>query len=215
MNELVEATRRRVRGYWIEDGMPDLNIGLGLAIYGALSWWAILAGTRWVVSLQAFFLPVWFGLTTIVMRRLKESVTYPRTGFVSYARPARGRRVRQLVMVSALAVVLAVVIVLTSAPGGASGLDGLLPWLLPVLFSLGLGAVSWHQGSVRYGLYAAAGLVAGFLAAAGGGARIGIAHRAIEACVPLFIVLGATMAVGGAWTLASYLRRTSRPEEAA
>ncbi|NOZ78720.1 MAG: hypothetical protein GXP48_05985 [Acidobacteria bacterium] len=215
MNELVETTRRRVRGYWIEDGMPDLYIGLGLAIYGALSWWAILAGTGWVVWLQSLFLPVWFGLAMIVMRRLKESVTYPRTGFVSYARPARGRRVWQLLLVSALAVVLAVVIVLTSGPGWTSRVDGLLPWLLPVLFTLGLGAVSWYQGSVRYGLYAAAGLMAGLLAAAGGGARIGIAQNAIAACVPFFIVLGAVMAVGGAWTLASYLRRTSRTEEAA
>ncbi len=215
MNDTIQATRRKVRRYWTDDGLPDLYLGLGFALYGLLSWWAVTQSARWVVFLQSLFLPVWIGLGSLALRSLKERVTYPRTGYVRYADPPRRRTARRIMTALALGAVLALVLLAQVALKRGPAADAAFAWLLPVLFFLGLGAVAWHQGSTRYALYALVAIAVGATAAAGLDGLAAMDRRAVLWGVPLFLILGAVMSLGGTWRLVRYLHRHPQPGEAA
>ncbi len=215
MNNTLEATRKMVRRYWTEDGLPDLCLGLGLVVYGLLSWWAVVQSARWVVYLQSLFLPVWIGFASLALRWLKERVTYPRTGFVAYADPPQRRTARRIMVVLAIGAMLALILLVSALSKAHPGARGAFAWLLPLLFFLGLGTVAWHQSSLRYAIYALVALLSGLGAAVRLGGLSGIGHRAVDWGVPLFLILGAVMLAGGAWQLLRYLHRHPEAREAA
>jgi hypothetical protein len=96
-NEIDEVIQRTYR-YFYEDGLVELTIGgLFLAIGILLQLWARVAiGSPFVLVLSLSLVLLVIGGGLIIKRligSIKERVTYPRTGYVSYhqRQPSKGR----------------------------------------------------------------------------------------------------------------------------
>ncbi len=201
MQPLIEDTRLQVRRYWIDDGLPDLFIGLGLAGYGLLTWLAEGHPSPALKSVPTLLLLLWLGAGGWLIRRLKARITYPRTGYVQYRRrPWRTQQGKWLLGLGLLIASALLVWVLRGSTLTANAQAR----LYALSFGLLLGAVAWHQRSRRYGLYALVALLVGG----------GMALSPPAAIAASFLgILGLVLLLGGAWTLTNYLRRHPLPEE--
>jgi hypothetical protein len=186
--------------YWVIDGIAELVMGgffvvLGL-YFGAQ---ATLPEESTVGSmLSAAFLLVIVGgglAGRSLIGKLKERLTYPRTGYVAYRKPSKKRR--WLTLMVAFGMAMLVSALFASAPAS-------LAWI-PAVSGLVIGAywlVQGHRmGVLRFYALAALVAVAGTAITLGGvGETLGL---------PLFyIVIGLALIISGGLTLRSYLRRT-------
>jgi hypothetical protein len=134
---------------------------------------------------------------------LKENVTYPRTGYVTYP-PKRGlQRGARLVLgmaIGAMAAGLAVVLTAKAIRGVAA-----MPILSGVLLGLVLALLGWRARLTRFhvlgALSAAAGLLLGW---SGLGNDLGL--------TVYYLAFGLVMSASGGLTLWTYLRHTQTPQ---
>jgi hypothetical protein len=144
MNEEPSHFKRRAMQYWFNDGLGELLIGaiflgLGLIFYGitvlsSRSPLAYLLGLGLIPLILGGFL-----FARRMLSALKERVTFPRTGYVSYLRPPRKQR--YLLPVAILAILLLANLVNAAAPNPrdlSPLLDGLVLAALLLLIGQGL-----------------------------------------------------------------------------
>ena len=97
MKDELEKIERRPIQYWYEDGIGELAfgaIGLCLGFYFWIHTW-IPPGSAWHALWGVGMFPLlFFGFRFLnrAIRALKQKLTYPRTGYVSYRRPKRKRK---------------------------------------------------------------------------------------------------------------------------
>jgi len=144
-------------------------------------------------------------LANSVVRKLKEKVTYPRTGFVAYRRNGkskRGWRAAVGLIVGGLVAALTTVLVTVPFPG----MD-VLPVLTGIVMGIVLGIIAWRVGLIRIYLLAAVCLLLGFgLGFAGLMNDLGLAA--------FYGGLGFLSLAAGGLTLGRYLRQNPKsPEE--
>ncbi len=204
----VLQIRRKVRSYWVEDGLPDIGTGVGFLGLAVLSWakdsatgsTEVLLKYVQVVAILAFVF-----LTRSVVQSLKWKMTYPRTGYASYTRVS-GRK-STLWVVGAAAVAGGSLLVLVTAVERSPG------WTYVVGLSAGMGAtfllVSIHQGWRRGFAYAAVALLAapiavhlGTIPPWGDFVTEGGVH---------FALVGMAQIMGGSLALRRYLRKYPVP----
>jgi len=119
----VSRVQRRTLQYWFEDGLVELAIGSSFLLLS--SWIATMSllPTSVAGKLGAGF-PVAYILIFLacrrVIRRAKEGLVYPRTGYVSYARPSPRRRL--LSQLAGAIVAALVVLLVRKAPPIEAGL---------------------------------------------------------------------------------------------
>ncbi len=199
INNLTQSTQR----YWYEDGFPDIGYGAYIAAIGLVFLGQALTppgSPLWLVwSVAGPLVLIGGGLVVNrVVRTLKERVTWPRTGYVSYER-ARG--LSKVFRLLALAVV--------SAGVSAAIVVVQKNWLnLPAILGLVYAAVFTFLG-LRFALkrYVVLALVALSL-----GLALGTTTMSIEQSGAIYHV-----AVGTGWILAGWLtwRRYNRVAPAA
>jgi len=200
---LDDLARRPVR-YWNVDGLPELIMGLLWIAWGG----AWLIGQRiphgswlnvcWLVVPPALagggFAGVW------ATRRLKERLTFPRTGFVELKEPSRGARLGAAAVAIAVALALAIVILTTDA----RRVEQMATPVLSVILSLSFVVVSLKQRAPHY------------LALAGVAVALGLSLGAITGGWAsmnwMFLGLGAACALVGGLRLALFLRQHPRSE---
>jgi hypothetical protein len=200
----TQEPMQRTRRYWYEDGLVELAagglflaIGIVLGAQGAVP----ESSPAYAILGMAFPLVIIGGM--LLGRRLipaaKARLTYPRTGYVSYPRPSRRRRL----FTTGLAVVVAAglgaaALTLPRAPGGLLVLlQGLL---LGVLLTI-LG-----QGLPRFFL------LGGWSAILGVGLSL-LTTSEETASGALYGLTGLALVVSGGLVLASYLRRNRIPPQ--
>jgi hypothetical protein len=206
MSNTYKEIEQKTRQYWYVDGTAEIFIGLLLAVTGAL----VLAmeqlppGSWQRLSLVAGMMVIVLGgawLGSKLVRAVKARVTYPRTGYVSYRKPSRQRRLRNfLIMIPIAALWTAVVLIFG---------QGLIAWV-PLLDGLVFGAILWVLGIGLLRFYLLAGLsllVGGILAY--------IQIGGISGQVLFDFIMGLSLAVSGTITLIHYLSQTSAPEDGA
>jgi hypothetical protein len=207
MDQDIERAVQRARRYWYDDGLTEVGGGLVLLILGLMFMAEVLAPPG---SLPRSFSAI--GIVVIVaggiwfvnwaVRRAKNSITYPRTGYVQY--PRRNRSPRRRLLVGTLAFFLAV--------GTSTALNVMAPashsWI-PALQGAIIGAfilyMGYAAGLARFYLLAILSFVVGTAATVTGldeefGTGI------------YFVVMGIAFLLSGSITLATYLRRTKRSE---
>jgi hypothetical protein len=84
MDKDLEKVQGRVIQYWFIDGLAELAAGL-VSLFVALLFlvWQVILTWRWsLLAVLAAGLAVSFGLR-LVVQRIKERTTYPRTGYAS------------------------------------------------------------------------------------------------------------------------------------
>lgn len=207
MRSDVDRAEQRARQYWYDDGLTEIAAGcIFLAIgalflaeafsppgslpksFSAIGLLVLVAGGLWI--------------TNWAVRWAKEKITYPRTGYVRYRRPARSRRRRLLTVLVAIVVSISINLILfATAP---ASLDW-LPALQGLFIGLFLLYMAYQVGLFRLYLLA-------FFSAAAGLAITLVGVGEVLGTGIYFATTGLAIVFSGAATLALYLRNTRPPE---
>jgi len=199
----IKSIERRTAQSWFEDGIWELGFG------GFCAWLALyFLGQAGAPAKSAFkfivdigFLP-WFLLGGWILpkavRRLKQNLTYRRTGFVSYCRPAKKALAQKALLSGMVAGVVSFcfIFLLTHQQVGFDP----LPIVSGLAFALPLIFLSFRTGAWRLVLVAAAVAASGTaLSLWGWGEKINL--------VAFYALMSAALFVSGGVALALYLRR--------
>jgi hypothetical protein len=206
-NQLRQA-RLRTSRYWFEDGLVELSVG-GLFVLIGLYFVAmgLLPGEGAVPAvLGGILFPLLFigGIlaTSRLIRKAKEGLVYPRTGYVAYAKPSGLRRWLTAILGAVVSVLI--VALVKRAPT-------IVSWTPALEGLLGGGILFWmgHASGVgRLSLVASVSVILGLalsLAGASGSTSSAVLYGAI----------GLLMAGGGAIAFRRYLRQAPPRAEGA
>lgn len=154
---MMDITRRTER-YWYQDGIWELSFGLVNAILGAF--YLLVAQRDWtgpmalvLLVIQAVVIIGTFVLINRGVKTLKERITYPRTGYVAYRRPATRTRIKRALLSALLGISIAILV-------GAAATARLTPNRVPLVASIIMAAALIYLG-FRFSLlrlYLTAGL---------------------------------------------------------
>lgn len=219
--DLLTQTKRRAVQYWYVDGTFEFNFG-GLCLLLALYFLALaklqdtLAG--WLLNAGLVLVLVFggFGINWLVMR-LKEKVTFPRTGYIALKRERGKKRIGMLLVVGILSgltatlltmgmVSLSTDVIITFIKAAPRPLS-LMPAVSGVLFGLSLVIVAIRTAIPRF--YLAALLSLGIGAA--------LMYSGLDMNLGLtayYVLMGITLLAMGGLTFWRYLRTTTPPTEA-
>jgi hypothetical protein len=196
---------QRPQRYWNADGIPELVMGLVWVLWGV----ALLIGEAlpqgqgqqayWLV-MPAILVLSGFGANWLV-KQLKERLTYPRAGFVTYREPGRATRL----LSAGVAVLAAATLAFLIVTGRQGGLEHAAAPAIGLVLSLAFLVAALRQRAPHY------------LALAGVALMLGLAFGALklgwESLNWMLVWLGAAAASMGAWRLSRFLRLHERPED--
>jgi hypothetical protein len=198
----LKQIERRAQGYFYEDGLAELGVGLFFVLVGlfVLVMSTVESGTPWGTVMGIGMAVVIVGGTLVmnrVVRAVKARVTYPRTGYISYRKAPSATR--WIVVAVALGLAL---FALLAPYEWADRMPLVVGLLMALIFSL-IGA---RSGVVR--LYVAAGI----------GALLGLAMAlsGLDEIAGAGITFGGTgvvLMIGGGLALMRYLRANPAPED--
>ena len=206
-NEGLKKISQRSLGYWFEDGLLEIVLGslfllLGITflIEGIADPGTILRRLSGIAALSIMV----FGAFAArpIIRFLKERVTYPRTGYVTYRNPKPTRKSRVISYILILVIVLLVVGIITSAP------EKTLNWL-PIFEGVIIGGfllfIGYRSLVYRFYVLGALSIISGtILSVSGIGNLVGMGI--------LFLILGVSLLISGGFTLRIYLEQTESSE---
>ncbi len=198
-NKTINRAAKRTQQYWYVDGIVELVLGvllLLLALYFGVI--AILPEDSKLGSLLLAAMLLVLAVIGVVKQafigRLKERLTYPRTGYVAY--PRQDKKRRGLTLLFTIGIGMLVAVLFASTPASLAWIPAVSGWLI--------GAYWLYQGH-RMGLlrfYALAAL------SAVTGTVITLAGLGEARGLPLFyVVIGVASLVTGGFTLRTYLRQ--------
>ena len=197
--DLAELERRPVRS-WNVDGLAELVLGVAWMLWGG----AWLVGQTlprdWKWTAYWLLVPPTLALSTAaigpVTRKLKQRLTFPRTGYVEWNAPRQSSRWVTAAAILISAIALAAVLVSTKR---ATPLEQRLPPIMGVVLSLAFAALSVRQRAPH------------LLALAAAGVAVTLSITALvsgwDALSWMFVALGAVCVLLGAARLAFFVRR--------
>jgi len=202
MTDQVDETVRRVHRYLYDDGLIEMGVGILFIVVGLglIAFVAIQDNTILGIALIVGLLALAAGGAIFTKRALevvKERVTYPRTGYVSY-HTEESSRGRWVVPVTAL-LLLFLSLFLPKELTRISSMIGAL--LFVIICSLG-----YRLRLRRFYLVGSISLLAGV------SASLLFLDEAIGAGAT-FSITGLTLIVSGALTLSAYLRQNPMVDE--
>jgi hypothetical protein len=206
----IEKIERRTVQYWFQDGVFEMALGGFLLLLGLFLW---AQGSAPPKSVWGFFLAVGFLPLFLLggwamkkaVRTLKQKITYPRTGYVSYRKPEGKRRAARGYIIGGMAGIVGAVAALmfTSKSAGFAW----MPAGSGVAFALVLSLLAFRSNLIRLValavLVAAAGIVLSF---SGWGELRGLAA--------FYGILAVSLFLSGGITFLRYLRSHRLPDEA-
>lgn len=205
MKSPLDSIQKRTRRYWYDDGLSELAGGFVISLLALLNLAiAHFSPPEWQALLSAVALPLLVIGGAVIARawvqRLKERLTYPRTGLVIYPRPKPSRRFQT----AGIALGVAVTVALLSNLLGAAQAERLLPALTGLFSALIIVLIGIQVGLVRFYLLAvwqtAIGLLGSWLAL----------PQPYDLAL-FFGGLGVGFLASGALTLIRYLRNNPLP----
>lgn len=204
----VKEIERRTQRYWYQDGIWEIAFGLA---YLVLSGFFFLVRARswegsmgWVLLLvQAVLFVGIFSLMGPAVRLLKERITYPRTGYVAYRKPAGRTRLNRAVRAGIIAAVTGGVVAVAAA---AQSAVNMLPLIVGIVMSIGIFYIGYRFKLLR--LYAV-GVLTIIL-----GTVLAVLSISEDLLAPYFFGgMGLLMMTSGTLTLLMYLRSTRPADE--
>ena len=203
----IENIIRNTRKYWYVDGLSE--IAGGLIIFAAgLTYWLVstLENTNIKYVLLMIAQPAVILIGSLIVRKylpkIKEKLTYPRTGYLTFRMPPRNRRFRRALIVGLTAGFVAALVTMVSSKLPENYLP-LLTSVFLLIFSIYLA----YQTTVsRF-------YVIGFLMVILG---VVISFVPFENALPyslFFCGVGIIWIISGVITLIAYLKKTSPQTE--
>ncbi|GAP09087.1 hypothetical protein BECAL_00226 [Bellilinea caldifistulae] len=205
MKSPLETAQKRTRRYWYEDGLSEMAAGAVILLMALINLAiALLAPAGWKGWLSAVGLPVMVigggVLARLLVARLKERLTYPRTGYIRYPRPKPTRRF----LSAGIAIGVALIVTIMSAWFSAAQTERLIPALTGLLTAILILSIGASIGLVRFYLLAVWQFGFGLL-----GSRLNL--PAPYDLVLFFGALGIGLFISGGITLLGYLRNNPLP----
>jgi MFS family permease len=198
----LDGIIRRTRGYFYQDGLVEMLLGVLFLVVGLLLqvWVTLQSDSPWNL-LMAIGLPVLVigGVvyTQIAIRHLKERVTYPRTGFASYGEK-QPSRIRWLFTV----VPLALIVLSLLLPQWFSQ----MAWFEGAMLGLALLIIGTRAGLWRFYLLAGLSLLIGLVATV-------MTSGDLPGTALTFSGAGLALLISGVITFRRYLRHHPKPFE--
>lgn len=199
--KLLEDALRRPKRYWTADGIPEIAIGAFWLLWAAIILLPMaapqLAKAKSLISIFGVFLaPVFLDWA---VKRWKERVTYPRTGYVQFRPPSATMRLT----LASLAGAVAIGVVLAIRFGGFA-IRNWIAATLGVVICLTLLFQAWCQRSLRLGVLCLA------IAATGIAVDMaGVAHD--DSIMFVFLAAGVVCVLDGLLRMRSYVREHPLP----
>jgi uncharacterized membrane protein YjjP (DUF1212 family) len=200
----INRAERRVRRYWLDDGLAEAFSGVVFALVGV--YLALLSvGPQtgpWATALVAGFPLLVIGLCTVLRKWIlaaKDRFVHPRTGFVQLPR-RQTHRWPSGILAGCIAALLALLVNRTPI------IVTWIPALLGLVLSGAFLAVGRRTGFARFPMEGILVAVAGFV----------ISLQRLDenlATGAVFGWVGLVMVAGGAIVFFGYLRRHHLPEE--
>jgi hypothetical protein len=203
----IEKVIRNTRRYWFADGIVEL-CGGGLISFFALSYYLTSLISNVVVKslLLGLGQPVIILLGAFAIRKIitwmKENITYPRTGYLSFHNPPENRRVQRIIKVIIVSAIASMVVAFFTQLLSIQ----LMPVISMVLFSLVTIYLGYQNAVTRFYFVAVVLITLGLILSA-------VNMEDVMRFVILYASLGFTWMVSGLITLFNYLRKTSPARE--
>lgn len=201
----LQNAQKRAMQYWYVDGTFEFSFG-GLCLVLAAYFYALNAfGNTWIADLASILLMLvvigsGFLINKVVMT-MKERITFPRTGYISFPRKTGSRRWGRLLLLGAVAAAVSVVMVLLLANRPAD-----FDWTVTasgLLFGAVVTYLGFRTGAARFFVNAALSI--------GLGLSIGFANLADNFGLTAFYgLLGLGMLAVGGFSLWMYLRQNPK-----
>lgn len=207
MTDDLKKPQLRAIQYFYADGSFEFGFGLLCLILGVFFY--VEANVHGFLStvVDSSLVLVMIGgawLINRLIKQLKERLTWPRTGYVTYSRQSGRKRGWSLAlgMVSG-GLIAAIATVLITAPNAHVAT---MPVLSGFLLGIVMVVIGWRTRLMRFhllaGLSAAAGIALGF-------SRM----ENNAALAAYYLVFGLVLFASGAWVLRSYLRQNPAKKE--
>ncbi len=208
MADEIQRSQLRALQYWYVDGTFEMGMGgLCLLLAAYFYFQDVLRGTLVGEMLAPAFLLVVIGggwLINRFVRRVKERITFPRTGYVAYRSRQETRRGVRIAFAGGLGMLIAAFIgwLVVHSP---SALDW-MPLLTGFLFGVVLLLFAWRIRLGRFSLLALLSLALGI--------ALSILNMEEWSGVTLYYgAMGLLLVLTGACVLRSYLRQNPAPED--
>ena len=203
MDTNLKKVERRTIQYWFEDGIWEMAFGgmvlfLGIYLLGgyALTPAKSLWHSLWLLGVLPF---IFFSFRFMVraVRLLKEKLTYPRAGFVSYRKPDSRKRLRRPSLIGGLSGITSALwySLLKNLGGFSLALAG-----FGLLFALLLFYIALRTNLIRLFLLSVLSLATGIILA-----RCGL--EGTSGLWAFYCLMGMAVCVSGAITLRQFVRK--------
>ena len=211
-NDPLVNAERTARGYWNVDGLAEIYAGCFFLLAPLLNfvWQHTSIAPVWLALGGIVALTCIVALSRTIIIAIRRRLTYPRTGYVSFRRPRRGKEEAGIALILIALVAIFVFMALTT------------DWLggLTAISAITIGVIDLYLGLTadlpRFYFLAVLSIAAGVV--------LGLAEPTFIAFFPmegagevfayLFGVIGAGYLITGGITLAKYLRENPAPEHA-
>ena len=207
MNDDLKKPQLRAIQYWYADGTFEFGFGLFCLILGVYFYVENLFQGTWIAALiDGLLVLVVIGgafLMNWMVRKWKERVTFPRTGYVNYPRKGLKQARQILVRLFIGGVIGAVTVFLLTQE--AIHLS-VMPLLTGILFGVVMIFVGWRTSLLRFYLQAILSMLAG----------LGLAFSTLGNYVGLaayYLIISLILITSGTIILRNYLRQNPAPQE--
>ena len=221
MKSDLEKTRLRTIQYWYVDGTYEFSMGglcllLAFFFYTQGKFEGTFAEGITTILMVLFIVFGGLGINKLVMR-LKERVTFPRTGYVSYKRTRGKLRFAKLLVIGLIAGLLAALVTLLMVQLSSDAIVAIskasprpinwMPGITGLLFAIAIIIVAFRTAIPRFYVIAVLSLLLGItLMFAGLNTNFGLAA--------FYGLLAAGMLIMGGITFRNYLSTSIPPTEA-
>ncbi len=203
----IENIIRNTRKYWYVDGLSEIAFGF-LVVAAGLSYW--LVSTLENSAIKSILLmiaqPAVIIICSLIIQKylpkIKEKLTYPRTGYLTFRRPPKNRRVRRALIIGLVAGVVGALATMLSNKLP----ENYLPLFTSVFLLLASIYVAYQTAVSRF-------YVIGILTVLLGAAISFLPFENVLPYTIFFSGVGIIWIISGTVTLIRYLRNTSPQTE--
>lgn len=208
MTNDTKEPQLRARQYFYVDGTFEFGFGLMCLLLAGYFYMEthVHGWLSAIVDVSLVLVMIGGGiLVNLLTRKLKERVTYPRTGYISYRREKQPKNIRRI-MISSITggLIASLVTVLVSAPRHPN--VAVMPVFSGILLGLVLAIIGWRTAILRFYLMAVLSAVVG----------IALGFSGLEnypGLVAYYTAIAVILLFTGACVLRSYLRQNPAPGE--
>ena len=201
INEIMRNTRK----YWYVDGLSEMAGGVLIVLIGLTYYLSSLISNivvrSWMLGLgQPILIIIGSVLIGRVVKKIKETLTYPRTGYLSF-RQQKSKKLNRILFIVILAIAVSVIVSFVTSNLS----EQVIPLVVAIFMAILIISIGYHNNVYRF--YIIAVLTVGL------GLIISIWYpKGVLPYVFMFVGSGSLWLISGGWVLASYLRNTKPVE---